>query len=183
MLNDLKSELEDTDSEKANAQQAQMPSQESWPMSVSDQFVDEFEPPVEQPTKDDVISEHWLIRLRVVLWSQDQTLIAGMLLALLLFMAVYFSFNWFNNRGLVDIDGAAAVQAEFKVDINSAELGEIVLLPGVGRKLAQAILDHRNEIGGFQSLDQLCDVPGIGQKTLDSLERYILPIRPNSPGG
>lgn len=92
-------------------------------------------------------------------------------------MTIFFTYRWFNENGLVDIDQADSIRAEFKVDINSAEFGEIVVLPGIGVKLAKAILDHRQASGRFESINELCDVPGIGEKTLESLRPFILPIK------
>ena len=119
-----------------------------------------------------------LIKLRLVLWGQHQALIAGVLFASLVAMTAYFSYLWSTRNGLIDIDRAETAVAEFKVDINSAELGEIIVLPGVGQKLAQAIIDHRQQSGGFSSIDELCEVPGIGKSKLASLQPYLLPISP-----
>ena len=68
------------------------------------------------------------------------------------------------------------MQAEFKVDINSASWSEIMVLPGVGEKLARAIVDHRIQSGPFNSLDAVQDVTGIGEKKLEKLMPFLLPI-------
>lgn len=120
--------------------------------------------------------EHLLNRLRLVLWGRHQVLVAGMLVGMLVLMTVFFSARWIYNGRLVDIDDASALTAEFKIDINSAELGELVLLPGVGRKLALAIIDRRQAAGRFKSIDELIEVPGIGAKKLAALKPYLLPI-------
>lgn len=101
-----------------------------------------------------------------------------MLLVALILMTIFFSYRWYIENGLVDIDQANSIHAEFKVDINSAELGEIVVLPGIGVKLAQAIVDHRKASGDFESFDEICEVPGIGEKTVEALKPYLLPIKP-----
>ena len=124
--------------------------------------------------------EHLLNKLRVVIWGQHQSLVAFILFGCLVLMPAFFGYLWYVDGGLVNIDRAAASHAAYKVDINSAELGEIVVLPGVGRKLAQAISKYRQDNGGFVSLSELCEVPGIGEKKLESLRPYLLPI---SPGG
>lgn len=127
------------------------------------------------------IPEHWLNRLRVVLWGQHQVLIAWMLLAMLVFMALFFSARWVYRGPLVDFDAATPLTATFKVDLNTADVGELILLPGVGRKLAVAIIDRREFSGGFESVDELGDVPGIGAKTVESLRPYLLPIQIRPP--
>lgn len=55
-----------------------------------------------------------------------------------------------------------------KFNINTATRDEIVAkLEGIGHKKAQAIIDHRNQYGAFKHVNDLLNVKGIGQKTLD----------------
>jgi competence protein ComEA len=59
------------------------------------------------------------------------------------------------------------------VDLNTAGLEQLDTLPGVGPVTAQSILDWRAAHGGFQSVDQLLDVDGIGEKTLADLAPLV----------
>lgn len=63
--------------------------------------------------------------------------------------------------------------ASFPININTATLEELVLLPGIGPTLAQRILDFREEIGSFRHIDELLDVKGIGEKKLAKIREYI----------
>ncbi len=61
-----------------------------------------------------------------------------------------------------------------KININTATLEELKTLPGVGEKLALAIIEYRTQNGPFQQLDDLLKVPGIGDKKLEQLKDYIV---------
>jgi competence protein ComEA len=52
------------------------------------------------------------------------------------------------------------------VDLNTADVAELETLPGIGPATAQAIVDYRAEVGRFSSIDELLDVPGIGEAKL-----------------
>jgi competence protein ComEA len=67
--------------------------------------------------------------------------------------------------------GAAATGAV--VDLNTATLADLESLPGVGPATAQAILDHRQRVGGFRSVDDLLDVRGIGPAKLEALRDRV----------
>jgi competence protein ComEA len=57
---------------------------------------------------------------------------------------------------------------QIKLNINTASQDEIVAkLEGIGRKKAQAVIDYRQQHGHFKRVDDLLQVKGIGQKTLD----------------
>jgi competence protein ComEA len=59
------------------------------------------------------------------------------------------------------------------VNVNSATNAELETLPGIGEVIAQAIVDHRTENGPFTSVDQLVDVSGIGDATLENIRELV----------
>lgn len=59
------------------------------------------------------------------------------------------------------------------VNINTADEPTLELIPGVGPVTANAILDYRNRIGRFSSIEQLLDVNGIGPATIENIRPYI----------
>ena len=59
------------------------------------------------------------------------------------------------------------------VNINSADIEILKTLPGVGDVLGQRILDKREELGKFTSIDQLNDVSGIGDKKFSDIKDKV----------
>ncbi|KAA1417734.1 ComEA family DNA-binding protein [Nocardioides humilatus] len=59
------------------------------------------------------------------------------------------------------------------VNLNTATAVELETLPDVGPVTAQSIVTWRDTNGGFTSIDELLEVDGIGEVTLDKLTPYI----------
>jgi competence protein ComEA len=68
---------------------------------------------------------------------------------------------------------AGGSPAGTKVNLNTATAEQLDTLPGVGPVTAQAILDWREENGRFGSVEDLLDVKGIGDATLDDLRDLV----------
>ena len=62
---------------------------------------------------------------------------------------------------------------EGRVRINTATAGELEALPGVGPVLARRIIEYREAHGGFAEIEDLLDVPGIGEAKLASMREAI----------
>lgn len=60
-----------------------------------------------------------------------------------------------------------------KLDLNRAELHQLENLPGIGPALALAIIRHRDRVGRFASVDDLLEVSGIGERTLERIRPLV----------
>jgi competence protein ComEA len=60
------------------------------------------------------------------------------------------------------------------ISINSATVEELDSLPGIGPKMALAIVEFREKYGKFSSPEDLLQVPGIGAKKLAALKPHII---------
>lgn len=59
------------------------------------------------------------------------------------------------------------------LDLNRATVEELQELPGIGPVLAERIVAFREEHGPFRSLEDLLQVPGIGEATLEALRPHV----------
>ena len=57
-----------------------------------------------------------------------------------------------------------------KLNLNKASESDLQEISGIGAKRAKDIVTYREEHGGFQSVDELKNVSGIGQKTLEKIK-------------
>lgn len=74
--------------------------------------------------------------------------------------------------GATSEDGTAEA-GDGLVDVNTADADELDTLPGVGPATAEAILDERERRGSFSSVEDLLDVPGIGDAKLEALRDLV----------
>lgn len=66
------------------------------------------------------------------------------------------------------------------VDINTASLEELQTLRGIGPALAQRIIDYREEHGPFATVDELLEVKGIGEGTLEKFRDQAEALAPGT---
>lgn len=60
-----------------------------------------------------------------------------------------------------------------KVNINTAGMTELESLPGIGRTYAKRIVEYRERMKGFRSVEELKEVKGIGPRTLEKLRPLV----------
>lgn len=59
------------------------------------------------------------------------------------------------------------------ININTASIEELTLLPGINRSVAQKIIDYRTLYGPYQSKEALRNVQGLSLQTLERIYNYI----------
>ena len=60
-----------------------------------------------------------------------------------------------------------------KININTASADALESLPGIGKSLASAIIEHRERSGKFANVDELTEVSGIGQAKLSKIRAMV----------
>ncbi len=64
------------------------------------------------------------------------------------------------------------------VNINTATVGELDSLPGIGPTTAQNIVNYRQQHGPFSQIEDIMNVPGVGPATFDSIKDLITAGQP-----
>ena len=57
-------------------------------------------------------------------------------------------------------------QENGQINLNTADLAQLMTLPGIGQRRAEDILAYRAMHGGFQAVEELTQISGIGEKLL-----------------
>jgi competence protein ComEA len=110
---------------------------------------------------------HWLLR------RAEQSIVAILVAAGLVSMIGWWLYRGGATGRTVEIEKAPPQTALFQVDINKAQWPELATLPGVGRKLAERIVEFRVANGPFRDNDDLRRVRGVGPRTLESIRPYL----------
>ncbi len=113
---------------------------------------------------------HWLLR------QGEQATVAILIGAGLLSLIGWWAWQGGARGRTVEIEQAGPQTARYQVDINKADWPEFANLPGVGRKLAERIVQSREQAGPFADIEDLRRVRGIGARTLQTLRPYFRPM-------
>ena len=84
---------------------------------------------------------------------------------------------WVDDGLRRPVSSSETGSAVFPVDLNRAGVDRLTELPGVGKVLATRIVTHREAHGPFSALEDLLDVPGIGEGKLAGLRDYAMVSR------
>jgi competence protein ComEA len=73
----------------------------------------------------------------------------------------------------LSVSAAAKVADKAKLNINQASLEQLVAVPGIGEKKAQAIKDYISANGPIKDQKQLTEVKGIGDKLAAKVAEHV----------
>ena len=77
------------------------------------------------------------------------------------------------SAGLALAPAAFAASLSGVVNVNTASVEQLELLPGIGEARARAVIATRKSRGGFKSVDELTEVKGIGESALDRMRPFV----------
>lgn len=78
-----------------------------------------------------------------------------------------------DGEQIVVLDSSQLAADSGYVSLNSASASKLEELPGIGPSTAKKIIDYRQKIGSFSSIEQITEVPGIGKKLLEQIRDQL----------
>ncbi len=63
--------------------------------------------------------------------------------------------------------------AQGVINVNTATVEQLMMLPGIGEKTAKAVVSYRQANGQYKSIDDVAKVKGIGKKKLDKIRQHL----------
>ncbi len=70
--------------------------------------------------------------------------------------------------------GNAEDASRFRIDLNRDSWERLSLLPGIGESLARRIEEARAERGGFRSLDEVLELPGVPDRPFETAREWLV---------
>ncbi len=64
-------------------------------------------------------------------------------------------------------------EPEFKIEINSADTAELVVIRGIGPSFAERIVKYRNVLGGYHNINQVAEVYGMDSSRFVMISPYL----------
>ena len=82
--------------------------------------------------------------------------------------------NFNESNYISDLPGENVLEdSSTSININTASQSELETLPGVGPSTALKIIDYRSKNGNFKKVEDIMNVPGIGESKFNNLKDYI----------
>ena len=70
--------------------------------------------------------------------------------------------------------GGAGTSGDGRIDLNTADAEALTALPNIGVVKAAAIIAYREANGSFLEVDEIVEVQGIGDKTLEAIRPLVI---------
>jgi len=91
----------------------------------------------------------------------------------LLFLNIGIFIGRSQHDGEISVTVEKKPDEDGKININTASVSTLSLLPGISTSIGQRIVDHREKYGPYESIYDLLDIPGISENTLSKIKDNI----------
>lgn len=78
-----------------------------------------------------------------------------------------------NNSSVTVVAEKDSADVSYPVNLNSATYDELITIEGIGDARANQILQYRDAIGGYSSVEQIKEISGIGEATYNQIAPYL----------
>lgn len=109
--------------------------------------------------------------LQFNLTRQEKNVLLAVALATLLGIGISYLFKAIPKAG--EIYATPSFNKPLKVNINTANIEQLVELPQIGPKTAQAIIDYRIKNAKFTEINQLKNIKGISEKKIEKIKAFL----------
>ena len=109
-------------------------------------------------------------------WFEERRLIviALFICAVIVIFSVYDAPDLI-PAGIVYSDEEDAMLTDnVKIDINVADAAQLMELDGIGEGMARKIINYRETHGGFDSIEELKNINGIGDSTFEKISPFVI---------
>lgn len=72
-----------------------------------------------------------------------------------------------------DSSSDADVSVSYPLDLNTCTAEELMTINGIGEVKANNIIEYRDYLGGYTSVDQIKNIKGIGDKVYEKISPYL----------
>lgn len=80
-------------------------------------------------------------------------------------------FNYDNEKA---IESHVGVGKTYDIiNINNADIGDLIQLPHIGTAIAQRIIDYRSTYGGFKQIEDIKNIKGVGDSIYQEIKNFI----------
>ena len=73
----------------------------------------------------------------------------------------------------VSVSSSANTDVTYPININTATVEELVTIDGLGEARANAIIEYREYLGGYESVEQVKNIKGFGDAVYEQIEEYL----------
>lgn len=77
------------------------------------------------------------------------------------------------NKSVITMSGYERLILGMRIDINSANLLDLISIDGIGESIAERIVNYRIKNGRFERIEDLKEIKGIGKNNLSRISKFI----------